>query len=126
MTRETQGKQLRRARNGWICGVCKGLAHYTDIPVLLPRIGVVAAFFMSGFFPVIVLYVAAALLIKPAALPPEDPRNQLDSYRRYAASRHESLDRLKLRFDRLEQRAREMESVVTAREYAWEQKLRRG
>mgnify|MGYP006864908536 CR=1 FL=1 len=45
-------------------------------------------------------------------------------YHRYTASPHDAAQRLKRRYEGLEERIRRMEDVVTSREYDWERRLR--
>ena len=56
---------LYRSRDGVLFGVCRGLAEYFDISVFWTRVLVVIGFIASGFFPVGVGYILAALLMKP-------------------------------------------------------------
>ncbi|HRI89999.1 MAG TPA: PspC domain-containing protein [Candidatus Hydrogenedentes bacterium] len=56
---------LYRSRDGVLFGVCRGLAEHFDISVFWTRVLTVIAFIVSGFFPVVVLYIIAALLMKP-------------------------------------------------------------
>jgi phage shock protein C len=50
--------------------VCRGLAEYFDISVFWTRVIMLTSFVISGFFPVGVGYILAALLMKPG------PRNR--------------------------------------------------
>jgi len=47
-----------------IFGVCRGVAQYFDLSLFWVRIAFVAGFLFSGFFPVGVLYIFMALLMK--------------------------------------------------------------
>ncbi|MFO7975245.1 MAG: PspC domain-containing protein [Candidatus Hydrogenedentota bacterium] len=55
---------LYRSRDGILFGVCRGLADYFDLSVFWLRAIVVGAFILTGFFPVVFLYILAALLMK--------------------------------------------------------------
>lgn len=55
---------LYRSRKGWIAGVCRGLAEHFDVSVTVTRILTVIAFILTGWFPVAVVYVLLALLMK--------------------------------------------------------------
>lgn len=55
---------LYRSRDGWIFGVCRGLADYFDVSVTVTRILTVIAFLLTGFWPVGALYILLALLMK--------------------------------------------------------------
>ena len=53
-----------RSRNGIFFGVCRGLADYFDFSAFWMRVICVVTFFVSGFFPVVVAYIVAALLMR--------------------------------------------------------------
>ena len=122
----TSSKCLYRTRNGIVCGVCSGLANYSEIHVFWVRITVVAAAILTGFFPVIVGYFVAAFFMKPAPVVAPLSDEDEEFYSSFANSRAMALARLKRKFDQLERRTRRIESLVTAREYAWEHRLRTG
>ncbi len=114
---------LYRSRHGVLLGVCRGVADYFDIKVLWVRIIMVVIFLLSGFWPVIGIYLVAALLMKPE--PPQsfvndDERNFYDSY---ANSPRSAAQRLKKKFNDLDRRIRRMEDSVTGRDYEWERKF---
>ena len=118
-----QKNGLYRSRHGVLLGVCRGIADYFDIKVLWVRTIMVIIFLLSGFWPVIGIYLVAALLMKPE--PPqsfanEDERNFYDSY---ANSPQSAAQRLKKKFNDLDRRIRRMEDSVTGREFEWERKF---
>jgi phage shock protein C len=53
-----------RSRKGILAGVCAGLAEYFDFSVGWTRLLVVVAFICTGFWPVGVAYIVAALMMK--------------------------------------------------------------
>ncbi len=55
---------LYRSRDGVIAGVCAGLAEYLDLSVFWTRVIAVVLFLCSGIWPVLVVYVIAALMMK--------------------------------------------------------------
>ncbi|MGH8166662.1 MAG: PspC domain-containing protein [Woeseiaceae bacterium] len=57
----------RDRENGWIFGVCAGIADYGDIPVLAVRI-VAAAGLLFFFWFTIIVYLAAVLLFREKPL----------------------------------------------------------
>lgn len=59
-----------RSRNGVLLGVCAGIAEHFDLSVFWTRIFTFIAFWCTGIFPVVVLYVMAGLLMKKAPLMP--------------------------------------------------------
>jgi phage shock protein C len=114
---------LYRSRNGIILGVFKGLADYFDFSVgWLRAIGIIV-FIFSGFWPIVVLYLLAALLMKPAPAIPLENLGEKEFYDSYAYSRSGAVHRLKRRFDRLNRRIQRMEDIVTDKEFDWDQRL---
>ena len=118
-----QQRRLYRSRNGTIFGVCKGLANYADISVCWVRLICIAIFIFSGFFPLALIYLAAAILMKPEPVIPIATEEELEFYTSYAGSRAMAVSRLKKKFEQLERRARRIENIVTAREFDWDQRL---
>ena len=119
-------RPLYRSRDGMIFGVCKGLAQFTEIPVLWVRLIMLVVFIISGFFPIVLLYIVAAILMKPEPVMEPDSEIDWDFYNSWACNRSTALARLKRKFNQLERRARRMENVVTAREFDWEERLKAG
>jgi len=68
-------------------------------------------------------YVIAALLIKPEPMIPFREDSDQEFYDSYINSKGLALQRLKRTFDNLERRIRRMESIVTARDYDWNNAL---
>jgi phage shock protein C len=119
-------RPLYRSRNGIIFGVCKGLANYSDLSVVWIRIILVVLCLFTWFVPFVLAYLVAAILMprEPALEPSTD--EDWEFYNSYASSRSYALARLKRQFDQIERRTRRMESVITAREYDWEHRLKTG
>ncbi len=109
-----------------ILGVCRGLADYFDFPVFWLRVLVVILAFIYGLWPMAVLYIAAGIFIKPAPVVPPRSGGDWEFYNSMAADRSLALARLKRKYDQLERRARRLESVVTGKDYNWEQRLKTG
>ena len=55
---------LYRSRGGMIAGVCAGLAEYFDLSVFWTRVVAVALLLFSGIWPVLIVYIVAALMMK--------------------------------------------------------------
>jgi phage shock protein C len=123
MSGETGQKRLYRSRNGSIFGVCKGIAAYLDVPVFWLRVGTIVAAFFSGFWPVILIYIFAAIIMKPEPVMPLQTAEDYEFYNSCVSSRSAALHRLKRTYDGLERRIRRMEDIVTNREYDWERRL---
>lgn len=114
---------LYRSRSGIILGVCKGVADYLDISVFWTRVVVLAFLIFTGIWPIVGLYILAALLMKPEPVIPIRSDEDLEFYNSYVHSRSMALQRLKRTYDNLDRRIRRMEDTVTAREYDWERRL---
>lgn len=127
-----------RARDGAILGVIKGLAEYFSFPVFWMR--VIGVFFMlaTGFWPAVFVYLIVALIMKPTPREYAQPCGNQGSYEsgqsaqsgRYSQEtscrpQPSRAQQLKKRFDRLEQRIRRMEDVVTSREFEWDSRMGR-
>lgn len=126
MTRrvEKQRTGLYRSRTGLIIGVCKGVAQYFDFSVFWMRAIAVALLVFSGIWPMLIVYIVAALLMKPEPVLPLETEEEQDFYNAYTTSRSMALRRLKRIFDHLDRRIQRMESTVTTREYDWERRFK--
>jgi len=114
---------IYRSRDGLILGVCRGIAEHFDFSVFWIRTGMIVIFLLSGFWPVIGIYLVAALLMKPEPVRPFENDNQQEFYDSYVHSPQSAAQRLKKKFRDLERRIRRMEDTVTGRDYEWEQKF---
>jgi phage shock protein C len=120
--------------HGKISGVCAGIADYFDWDVSVVRILWVVATIVSGWAPMIVVYILAAWLIdpKPPGLSYRDDgryaeaRTEIDESRRaaYRPARTWQFSDVKTRFNRVEDRLRTLEQVVTSREFQMDRELR--
>jgi phage shock protein C len=117
---------LYRSRNGVVFGVCRGLAEYFDVSVTGVRLAAILLVLLTGFWGGVIAYIVAALLLKPAPIIPFESDSDAEFYNTYAASRTMALQRLKRTFDNLDRRIQRMETIVTARDYDWERRLREG
>lgn len=115
---------LYRSRNGVLLGVCRGLADYFDMSVFMVRAVVVVAFIVTGIWPVGILYLVAAILMKPEPVVPVTNDDEREFYDSYADSRSNALSRIKRKFDNLDRRIRRMEDVVTSKDFEWERKFK--
>lgn len=120
---EKTSNGLYRSRRGWFLGVCRGIGESRSIHPNWLRLGFVLFFMFSGWVPAVLLYILAALLLKPepVLMPANDEEREF--YDSYASSRGQALQRMKRLFDQLDRRTRRLESVVTSREYSWERRM---
>jgi len=114
---------LYRSRTGLIMGVCKGVAQYFDFSVFWMRAITVVLLLFSGLWPMLVVYIVAALLMKPEPVLPLETEEEQDFYNSYTTSRSMALRRLKRIYDHLDRRIQRLESTVTTREYDWERRF---
>ena len=114
---------LYRSRNGAILGVCRGIADYFDFSLVWTRTIALVILFFSGFWPAIILYFIAALLMKPEPVIPIHTEAEQEFYDSYTHSRHGAVQRLKQRYQKLERRIQRMEDIVTSKEFDWENRL---
>jgi len=114
---------LYRSRNGVILGVFRGLADYFDFSVFWIRAIAVILFIFTGFWPVVGIYLLAALLMKsdPAksAATGSNPRDNS----RYHCMRNDAAERMKRKWKHLEKRLNRMEDKATSREYDWNRRF---
>jgi phage shock protein C len=114
---------IYRSRKGAIFGVCRGMAEHFDFSVFWARAIAVIFLLFSGLWPAIGLYLIAALLMKPAPVIPLNNEAEQEFYDSYTSSRHLAALRIKKRYENLENRIRQMEHIVTTREFDWDEKL---
>jgi len=111
---------IYRSRNGIIFGVCLGISEYFDFSVFWIRMILFILFIISGFFPVVFLYILAALIMKPKPVKPLYTENEYEFYDSYLHSRTMALHRLKNKFSSLNHRIQRLEDSVTSKEFDWE------
>ncbi len=114
---------IYRSRDGIVLGVCKGLAEYFDLSVFWVRVGMVISLLLSGLWPVIGIYIIAALLMKPKPVRPLETEDEHEFYNSYVYSPRGAAQRLKKKFQDLDRRIRRMEDTVTGKEYEWDRKF---
>ncbi len=117
-----QGR-LYRSRDGIILGVCKGIAEHFDFSIFWARVITILLLFFSGFWPIVVLYFIAALLMKPEPVIPIQTNEEQEFYDSYIYSRKRAAERLRRRYNNLESRIQRMETHVTSREFDWEKRM---
>ncbi len=118
--------RLYRSRSGMIFGVCRGLADYLNLHVGWVRIVAVVILLCTGVWPIVVIYLVAALIMNLEPVLPLETEEAEEFYNSYTSSRSLALHRLKRTFDSLDRRVQHIETAVTAREYDWERRLNEG
>ena len=114
---------MYRSRDGVLLGVCKGIADHYDLPVFWIRLGLIVVFLLTGFWPVIGIYIVAALLLKPRPVKPIESADEEEFYDSYVNSPRNAAQRLRRKVENLERRIRRMEAKVTDRDFEWERKF---
>ncbi len=74
-------------------------------------------------WPVVILYVIAAMVMKPGPIRPLETDDERYFYDDYVHSRHNAARRIKRRYDQLDRRLRRMEDRVTAKEFDWDRRM---
>lgn len=120
---EAISRGIYRSREGSMLGVCKGIADHFDFSVFKVRAIMLAFMFLSGFWPITILYFIAALIMKPAPVVEIHSDEEQAFYDSYLSSRRDAVFRLKKKFDHLERRIQRMEHIVTDREFNWESRM---
>lgn len=121
-----QKPKLYRSKDRVIFGLCQGVADRYDLSVVWIRLGLIATFVLTGFFPVVILYAVASFIIKSETRATVEPNFEEEYYDTSASARTLSLRRLKNKFDAIESRIQRMETYVTDRSYDWERRFRSG
>jgi len=114
---------LYRSRSGIILGVCRGVAGYLNISVFWIRAIAIILFICTGFWPIVGIYVLAALLMKSDPAEPVGSGSQHKANSRYSCDRNNAATRLKRKWKHLEKRIRRMEDKVTSREFDWNRRF---
>lgn len=114
-----------RSRKGVILGVFRGVAEHFDFSVFWVRAAGVVLLLITGIWPIVGLYLLAALLMKPEPMVPIGNEAEQEFYDSYTHSRLNAIRRIKRRFDNLERRLQRMEHTVTSPEFRWQDRLSR-
>jgi phage shock protein C len=93
------------------------------MPVTGVRIVTVLLALFTAFWPVVLGYLIAALVMKPEPMVSPHDMDEREFYDSYATSRSMALGRLKDQFTRLDRRIGRMEDIVTSREYRWKREM---
>jgi phage shock protein C len=114
----------RDTRRGRVAGVCAGIAAYFDIRVRFVRLAVILGMVFGLFVPIVIGYVALALLLKPMPEQMFKSESEERFWRTVTVSPNLSVTELKSRFRSLDRRLAEMETRVTSDEFQLRQKFR--
>jgi phage shock protein C len=115
---------LYRSRSGIILGVCRGVGDYFDVSVFWIRAIVVVLLIFTGLWPVIGIYILAALLMKSEPAVYAGAAAKKKDGGRDRRRTNDAAERLRGKWKHLEKRIRRMEDKVTSREYDWNSRFR--
>ena len=118
-----RSRGIYRSRNGHILGVCRGVADYADFSVFWTRVIVLILIFMTGFWPLLLFYFLAALLMKPEPVIPIESSEEQEFYNSCASSKNLAVERLRRTYSRLQTRLQRLEDMVTRREFDWDKRM---
>ena len=110
---------LYRSHDGVLLGVCRGIADYFDFSVFWIRAIAVILFICTGFWPIVGVYILAALLMKSDPSRSGPRKSKPGTCRRRHCTGSDTAERLRRKWRHLEKRIRNMEDKVTSREYDW-------
>lgn len=110
---------LYRSRNGVLLGVCRGVADYFDFSVFWIRATAVILFICTGFWPIVGVYLLAALLMKFDPAKSVGSESKQGAGDRHRCTRNDTAERLRRKWKLMEKRIRRMEDKVTSREFDW-------
>ncbi len=112
-----KGRTLWRIpQQGKVKGVCAGIAHYLDIPVLLVRVIVVLSLFFGLFMFTLVAYFILSLVLDPMPVGADVQEN--------APSAHQLLNDLSMELNQGEGRLRDIERYVTSETFSVRSRFR--
>ena len=103
-----------------ILGVCRGVADYFDFSVFWIRAIAVILFICTGFWPIVGVYILAALLMKPSPSQSTGTASKQKTGGRHCRTANEAAEHLRRKWKHLDQRIRRMEDKVTSREFDWD------
>jgi phage shock protein C len=99
------------------------VADYFDFSVFWIRALAVILFICTGFWPIVGIYILAALLMKSDPARAGVRKSKPGVGRRHHCTGNDTADRLRRKWKRLEKRIRNMEDKVTSREFDWNRRF---
>ncbi|MDR1166916.1 MAG: PspC domain-containing protein [Deltaproteobacteria bacterium] len=106
-----------RSKNGLIFGVARGLADHFGFSPFYARLAIVAVALLLCLWPMVLLYIAAALLLPTAPLSPPLTARDQDFMIYGQANLRGLIEGLSDQADKLGQRTRRIEDLVTSRHF---------
>lgn len=119
--RDLTKKLYRIPQNGYLGGVCGGVARYFGISPLLVRFLFLIALIASGILPMLLLYILLFFVFDP--LPHDYGRhNEIEDKEGYQTK---PMHLIKNRFAKLEQKVKNLESYIVSEEFELECKYKK-
>jgi phage shock protein C len=114
----------RDVRNGRIAGVCSGLGAYLSIRPKYIRLAAIVGCVFGFFVPIVAVYVALAILLKPMPEMVFQSPQEEKFWRTMSVSPNRMASDLQTRFKSLDRRLATIEGRVTSEEFNLRQKFR--
>lgn len=112
-----------RAKDGIIFGVARGLAEHYGWSVGLVRLIFIISTICLFFWPTIILYFVAALIMSPRPEEQLGTPEERDIWLQAQLDPEAAMGSLRRRAERMEKRMRRMEDYVTSKEFSWNRRL---
>ena len=78
--------------------------------------------FFTGFFPIVLIYIVAAILMKLEPITPLDSEGE-EFYNSMTSNRRLAMERLLNRIDSLDRRTQRIETLVTSKGSDWDRRM---
>ncbi|MCK5040969.1 MAG: envelope stress response membrane protein PspC [Sphingomonadales bacterium] len=114
----------KNPKDGRFMGVCAGVADYFDIRPGIIRLLTIVAFFMTGIFPTVFVYVLLGFVLeeKPEEII-EDPEEEKFWQKARTKPAYTKVE-MQSRYDDIEKRTRHMEAYLTSKQFKLNRELR--
>lgn len=112
-----------KAKDGVIFGVAKGLAEHFGWSVGLVRLIFCLSAIFLFFWPSILLYLVAALIMSPAPNESLGTAEERDIWLQTQLDPQAAMASLSRRSAKIEKRMRRLEDYVTSKEFSWSRRL---
>lgn len=115
----------RIPQRGVIAGVCAGVAEYFDWNVRLLRAILVIGFLFSGFFPIVIVYCVLWYVLDEATVSAPSSSSASAGPAPESPGRRPTMTDVRARFERLDERLRNIEECVTDKEFELRQEFKK-
>lgn len=117
----------RDMSRGRFAGVCAGLAQRFQLPAFGIRLMVVIVAFMTGFFPVLILYAIAAFFMEDVSLLELKLKDQIMAEADEANPKDRIMTSRELveKFEKMDESLQKMESFVISPQFEWMRKFKK-